>query len=394
MARLELILQAATKTTHVDAINATLQRINPEAVLISVAFVREEGIEAIEVALKPFAAKTKFFIGIRNDITSIQAVKRLLAMKIEVYAVDTGSRKILFHPKVYLAANARQAIVIIGSANLTFGGLHTNIEVSTSMKLDLSNEADKKFSDEATNAFADMLKKHPQHVFLIQSEKHADELFESGRLTDENVIPAPSTSSRVTKGERDDLPPMKLYRVIPPRIRIKVDKPVVAALKPTKATAGPVVAPPISGMSVAKYLVWESKALAERDLNIPRGATTHPTGSILLKKGAMANINPRQFFRSEIFGKLTWTPDPKKPHLERAVAKFELLVKNLNYGQFDLRLTHNSRTQTKTFQQKNLVTEIHWGKAKPLIARRDLLGRTMYLYRKDTDPPEFLIEID
>ncbi len=40
------------------------------------------------------------------------------------------------------------------------------------------------------------------------------------------------------------------------------------------------------------------------------------------------------------------------------------------------------------------MTQLHWGDAKAYVAKNDLLGRILYLYRKDTDPPEFMIEID
>jgi len=40
------------------------------------------------------------------------------------------------------------------------------------------------------------------------------------------------------------------------------------------------------------------------------------------------------------------------------------------------------------------MTQLHWGVAQPLIAKQDLLGRNLYLYRKDSTPPEFMIEID
>ncbi|MFZ0052573.1 MAG: phospholipase D-like domain-containing protein, partial [Desulfobaccales bacterium] len=142
MAELDFILQAVTTSNHAEAIRELLRLSKPTQVLISVAFVRESGLNAVEEAIKPLAAKVRFFVGIRNDITSIQAIKRLLAMKIELYAVDTGSRTTIFHPKLYFAASTKQAVAIIGSANLTFPGLHNNIEVSTVIKLDLSNARD------------------------------------------------------------------------------------------------------------------------------------------------------------------------------------------------------------------------------------------------------------
>lgn len=387
MAELDFILQAVTTANHNKAIQELLTLAEPTQVLVSVAFARVGGLDAVEAAIKPLAAKSKFFIGIRNDITSIQAVKRLLAMKVELYAVDTASRNTIFHPKLYFAANTKQAKVIIGSANLTLGGLYNNIEVSTLINLDLSNAADKTFADQVTKAFTDiMLAEHPQHVFLIKNIKHAEELFESGRLADEDVILAPSTISHIKKGKRDDLPPMNLNRTIQRRGKSPVVKPSPKTAKPA---AGSVASP----LAAAKYLVWESKVLVERDLNIPTGARTNPTGSMGLKKGSFESIDQRHYFRDEVFADLTWTPDARRPKWERAQAKFELVIKNLNYGVFDLKLSHNT-AKGATYQQKNFMTQVHWGDAKEHVAKRDLLGRILYLYRKDTDPPEFMIEID
>jgi HKD family nuclease len=395
VAELDFILQAVTTANHAKALEALLALPNPTEILVSVAFVKESGLEAVEAAIKPLAKRARFFIGIRNDITSIQAVKRLLAMKVKLFAVDTGSRNILFHPKLYLAASGSKATVIIGSANLTFGGLHNNIEVSTRVNLDLSNAADRKFREGVSNAFAEMLKAHPQHVFLIKDNKHADDLFESGRLADERLIPAPSVTSRVKKGERDDLPRMKLHLSAQPRIKI----PVVLAAPATKSKkAAPTAALPRPPVSAVRFLVWESKPLKERDLNVPTGANTAATGSMGLKKGALGDgsIDHRHYFRDEVFADLTWTKDPSpgKAHLERAHANFELVVKNLNYGVFNLLLSHNTNQNSTSYLQRNFMTQIHWGDAKKYIAKDDLLGRTLYLYRKDTSPPEFTIEID
>lgn len=396
MAELDFILQAVTTANHAKALKALLALRNPTEVLVSVAFVREPGLDAVEAAIKPLAPKARFFIGIRNDITSIQAVRRLLAMKVLLYAVDTGSRNVIFHPKLYLAASASKAAVIIGSANLTFGGLHNNIEVSTRVNLDLTDAADKKFRDEVIDAFAQMLKTHPKHVFLIKDNKHADELFESGRLADETLIPAPSATSSVKKGERDDLPRMKLNFSARPPKKISVVKaaPATKPTKPAKAAS----AVPVLPVSAVRYLVWESKALSERDLNIPTGANTAATGSMGLKKGALEDdkIDHRHYFRDAVFAHLTWTPDPspQKAHLERAFSKFELIVKNLNYGVFELKLSHNTDQNSESYKQKNFMTQLHWGDAKKYIAKPDLLGRILYLYRKDTTPPEFTIEID
>jgi len=386
MAKIDFILQAVTSSNHADLIKRLLRFAKPEQVLVSVAYVRTSGLDEIEKELKAVFSKTRLFVGIRNGITSVQAIKQLLAMNVELYAVDTGSRKTIFHPKLYLVRNDEAAHVIVGSANMTFGGLHNNIEASTEMKLDLTVESDRKFVDKTLDTFADLIKNHPKHVFKITSSKQADELFESGRLADETIIPAPSTTSGVKSGKRDELPPMALKRHPFPKsklLRVKSAAPKAAVKKaPVTPTAG------------VYRLVWESKGLNERDLNIPSGKNTAPTGSMGLKKGEFTDIDQRHYFRDEIFHDLDWIHDKSRPKWERAQAKFELVIKNLNYGFFDLKLSHNTDKKSRSYEQKNFMTQLHWGEAKEHIAKHDLLGRTLSLYRKDADPPEFMIEID
>jgi hypothetical protein len=115
-----------------------------------------------------------------------------------------------------------------------------------------------------------------------------------------------------------------------------------------------------------------------------------------LKKGAFDNIDCRHYFRDQVFAHLTWKqdPSPKKPKWERANEVFELVIKNLNYGRFNLKLSHNTDQTSATYAERNFMTQLHWGDAKKYVAKSDLLGRILYLYRKDTVPPEFTIEID
>lgn len=391
MADLNFILQAVTTANHAESIRTLLALPKPTQIVVSVAFARTTGLAAIEASIKPLAAKTKFFVGIRNDITSIQAIKQLLALKLDLYAVDTGSRQVIFHPKLYLATNASNAIAIIGSANMTFSGLHNNIEVSTHMSLDFAkNPADKTFVDTVVTAFNAMLAAHPKHVFKIKDEKHATQLFEEGRLADETVVVAPTSGSSVRKGDRDDLAPMKLARVNrphPPKAPAKAAVPVKAA--PAKAVAAPTK--PIKG---TMYLVWKSKPLSERDLNIPKSKGTNPTGSMGLKQGLYTHIDGRHYFYDEVFNDLAWKPDKPGSLKLNATAKFELVIKNISYGIFELLVEHDTDTTSKSYGQGNIMTELRWGPAKPLIAKADLLKRNLYLYRKESTPPEFMIEID
>ena len=143
-------------------------------------------------------------------------------------------------------------------------------------------------------------------------------------------------------------------------------------------------------------LVWQSNPLTRRPLNIPAGNNTNPTGSMFFTKGQTADIDQRHYFREEIFGALDWQNDiaPDKKHLERSKGKFRIVIKNVSYGIFEMSLTHDSRTESVAYDQNNSVTQLHWGEVKPLVAREDLLGRTIFLYRDDNQRDLFILEID
>lgn len=395
MAKIELLLQAFGTGIHVSALKTMLSVPKLERFVASVSFVREEGVNAIATELKAKAKACTFFVGIRNDITSVQALRRLLDLGVKVFCVDTASRSTLFHPKMFLTVSAGRASAIVGSANVTFSGLHNNIEASTLVTLDPADLGDTQFLKTCLDSIDQLPARFPEHVFQIKTVTAANELFDQGRLTDEEVIIVKPTLSSVRKGERDKLKPIKLPRHTPPRRakRIRASRQVATTSSTTAAL--PLPPTPIAASRSAEFvLIWESKALTERDLNIPTGASTHATGSMLWKKGATEEIDQRHFFRDDVFADLTWTRDPKLPHYERAEADFTLIIKGLNYGTHRLKLSHNTSKASATYKQKNAMTSVSWGAVAKIIGKRDLLGRTMSLSRNGRTPPDFLVEID
>src|SRR2546428_5479908 len=106
-------------------------------------------------------------------------------------------------------------------------------------------------------------------------------------------------------------------------------KPAASATRATAAAAPTPVTTPV--VHIPEFvLIWESRELTERDLNIPSGKHTHATGSMLWKKGAAQDIDQRHFFRDEAFAGLSWQKDRRLPHYERAEASFQIVVKGLN----------------------------------------------------------------
>ena len=394
MAKVNLLLQAVTTEFHASALKKLLSRPNLERFVASIAFVQQGGVNAVSDELKAVAKVTKFFVGIRNDITSVQALRRLLDLGVKVFVVDTASRSKIFHPKVFLAKGKTTASAIIGSANMTFAGLHNNIEAGAILALNLADEEDKSFLDSSLRVLDELPARFPDHVFEVKNAAAVEELFDKGLLVDEDVVIAPAVISSVRKGARDRLVSMKLVHHTPPKRKRRV-----VGARPTASTGIPArgtsISTPAPVAQVPGFvLIWESRELKERDLNIPSGRRTHATGSMLWKKGAARDIDQRHFFRDEVFAGLSWQKDKSHPHIERAEATFQIIVKGVHCGIFRLKLSHNTATTSAAYKQRNSMTQVHWGSALQLIAKRDLLGRVMSLYRKDGNPPEFMIEID
>lgn len=391
MAKIDFVLQAVTARFHADELRKLLSKSDCERVLVSVAFVRQDGVDALAASLKPIAKLSTFFVGIRNGVSSVQGLRRLLDLGVRLVAVDTASRGTIFHPKVFLAERKASASLIIGSANLTFPGLHNNVEAGAILDLDLSQANDKNLLAGLIKTFEDLPARFPEHVFQIKDVASLEKLFDEGRLVDEDIAEPPPVTAYVRKGTRDTLKPMRLaHHVPPPRKRVVVKPKPQPTAKPPEAPAEK--APPEPGADFA--LIWESRGLTERDLNIPTGANTKRTGSMLWKRGAIQGIDQRHFFRDEAFAGLDWVTSPKSPHTEKCTADFYIVVKGINCGRFTLKLSHDTRTHTVTYQQGNSMTRVHWATAREVVAKTDLLGRTMSLYRKEGAPPEFLIEVD
>jgi len=377
MAKINILLQGLSKDDdHDTAINELLRLPNIDNYLLSLAFARSSGVERISGNLNRDVGKTKVFVGIRNGITSIQSIFSLFKLGIKPYAVDTAANNKIFHPKIYAAYNDEFAHIILGSANLTLGGLNRNIEASSYIILNRQSQTDEDYLIKLVDVITGMPTVYPDHVFQITTPRQAVILLKEGRLEDERVTRLPSTSKGEPEKERDKLTPIPTYAKTRP-------KPHKGAKKRTPRKA-----------KNSAVIVWESNPLTERSLNIPSGNNTNITGDANLGLGAMADIDFQHYFRDVVFSSLRWSIDPesRSPHLERARINVELIIKNISYGVFNLEVTHDPRINTSSYVQHNVMTKIKWGEIRSLIAKRDLLDRTLKLYKKDGT--NFVIVID
>jgi len=383
------ILQAVTNENHISAINDLLSATNPGDIIFSSAFMTEAGLSVLEDALTPVAAQATIFAGIRNGITTAQGLEKALSLGCKVMAVDTGSRRRIFHPKLYFSRNAAEACLIIGSANLTLGGLNSNIEASLCQTLALSSTDEAALADQVSQKFTKMISDFPDHVIQITTTAQIDDLLITGRVIDEGATRPPEASGSSANRDGDQLPYMKLKTPLIRAQRPKKKAATTAKAATPKTDSGKAVRPPDSGLE----LVWESSPLVRRDLDIPLESGTNLTGSMLLKKGN-SDIDQQSYFRTSVFNDLDWKPDSRTAGKELADAEFQIIIRGVDYGVHKLIVTNDTRTNTVSYKQKQPMSALRWGDARPLIAKTDLLERTMLLYRDTDEDDLFVMDID
>jgi len=114
-------------------------------VQIAVAFLKYTGIKVIEKSMRQCldnGGSFEIIAGLDFKTTDSQALQYFINLKKEYSKVNFycfGDRKenktnIVFHPKIYLFEKNRETTGIVGSANMTEGGLMTNFEVNTVFK--------------------------------------------------------------------------------------------------------------------------------------------------------------------------------------------------------------------------------------------------------------------
>lgn len=149
------LLQAVNHEDHLTPTREVFGLAGLQSAAISTPFMTAAGLSLMEGVLRPIAASTRIFVGIRNGVTTVQGIQKALEIGCETFMVDTGTRQRIFHPKLYYARSAARAKLLLGSANLTMGGLRTNIEASVLQ--DFDPVADAPFLDELEAKLAAMI---------------------------------------------------------------------------------------------------------------------------------------------------------------------------------------------------------------------------------------------
>lgn len=197
-----------------------------DQVVICVAFLKKSGLalirNSLEAALKK-GATVKIVVGTDFFLTEPDALQGIFDLcaphqkNASLFLCETASAT--FHPKIYYWSKNGTAQVIVGSANLTAGGLKENIEVSVLHTLQENSEFTKKllsFVAELENdervcrvTFLDISRYRRKYEIyrrkLNKAEKEAKKEVESLFSFDEKKLKKYLKEYSLNKGEQGEL---------------------------------------------------------------------------------------------------------------------------------------------------------------------------------------------
>jgi len=361
------------------------------------AFASEAGVVGLSECIASgadFYEKLNLIVGIDQEGTSKKALKEINELGINSY-IFYQKESPIFHPKIYLFEGENDTTLIVGSSNLTARGFFGNVESSLMVEFKNDNADGIKLLKEVKDYYKTLFDFTDPNLFKISPKI-------INQFVSEGIVPTRKVWKKKHKKNTSNKSPQAGNDLeIPKRLTVKIPSNFKGRYKSNKTVSKLITELEIDNNfefenDENNQVLWQSGDLTERDLNIPKGENTNPTGSMLFKKGTLKDIDQRHHFRDVVFQTLDWEFDTTagKTHLERAIAQIRFVIEGTDYGIFPITITHNPRTDTASYKQKNSMTQLSWGETKNLIAQDALIGKTATLYRDVTVADAFTLIIE
>ena len=196
---MNILIQPFSEKSMGDYIQEVLSGDHGEFVSFqaSVAFAKRSGVQHIEDQLKAFlerGAQARIVVGVDLQGTSSEGLAALLdAMgdSGELFVNHDENTFVTFHPKVYFFEGTQKAILIVGSGNLTQGGLYSNDEGFAILELDPSSPEDQTVIAQYKNAFDQWCDDDSETVRRVDRD-FIETLKEAGYTPSEILVPSES----------------------------------------------------------------------------------------------------------------------------------------------------------------------------------------------------------
>jgi len=303
---------------------------------IVVAWGKRSGFELVDSSLRTLAARgarVRIIVGVDAGGATRQGLECAMEHATEPYVFHVRGRT--FHPKLFVAHGGGAAAVLIGSSNLTRGGVAANFELGVGLDLDLALADDVAFFNSIQDYVDGLLRDEavclPLDVPLLE-RLLANPAF---GISDEDV-----TASGAGCGSGGG------------------DNPFGGSARPMRAAPRLGGSPTIS--SVGAAVTAGPRAAHRWFKRLPRSdaqrlRTGHPTGHLTLVAAGLP-LDSGSYFRNSLFARAAWTVDASGR--EQAVLPFDVWVGESHWGVQELVIDYNPAFEA---DQGNRTSTLRWG---------------------------------
>lgn len=229
---------------------------------IAVAFAKNSGVLRIKDSLERFRERggvVNAYVGIDLGVTSYEALSALLVCTDSLGVVHAEKGQ-TFHTKIYQFLGEKRGLIVVGSHNLTGGGLWTNFESSALIPIDKSSADDIKILT-AQNDYITQLASLRNSFMSISSKDDVDKLLQNGYISKEISQQVGIVRAAAKDGNRERL----FGNGVPataPRVSKKRGKMAAAASDALRGSA------PIQENDLSMTIWFETKRLTGGSRNI------------------------------------------------------------------------------------------------------------------------------
>ena len=325
-------------------------------------------------------------------------MEELLTWNCEVAIFKNAVPRSTFHPKLYLFEGENNAILIVGSNNLTDGGFFTNYE-ATRCEFDLPDEQ---------TLYEETLR--PLNTFLEPTGRIVQELTAGlietlvarGEVESEAQVARRrrSAAGHSRRRRAQDTPPNPFEAVpipFPPLLRPaerQNEASAVTGEDGLEEDERPEDVATHITESLRGVLVWR-KALSASDAQQVREGTS-PTGGVRLTQAGFENppgqrIDQTTYFRT-MFANYNWEHEERgHDDQEHAFVPMRVVLLGQDLGIHNLEISHKPSGEA---DQGNYTTILRWGRTlAERVVDQDLTGQFLSLYETTTGDTEFYVEV-
>lgn len=403
--RIELLTQPdASSTTLFEFAEAVLGDPEITRFVAVTAWVNHRGLSRLVPALQVFRTRpgapgsAEIIVGIDEGGATEQGL-RLAAAEFDrssvVFTIDDRT----FHPKLYFGSGDRKARLLVGSNNLTPGGLFYNFEAAliVDLSIDSTGPADDRALAQGVRDYIDRL--YRDTVICKPLPPNLNDIIRDPtyRVRDEAVRrPQRGTEPLDPDADREVVqrPPLFGLSAEPLRPRVPPGAPIPssfvgggapAGAAPAGGAPGSAVASPTTGrLSPPAGVPGTRSPVRHRWFRVldrtaaqrPPDPDSSPTGNLRLTQ-AGHGIDQTQYFRYELFGGLPWiSTTVARGVRETATIPMAVVIDGRSFGTREFTVSHAAFREQG---QGNVTTVLHFRAIANELRATDYTGRIITL---------------